>query len=688
VGGQIMAVVSNARAAAMAADARTSALMTQQGTQLGFSSGDQGAAPSGTAGGTVLRPDSGVGSTGNSDDPTIRAAGWHTGGAPEGTGASERPPRSGDTQPSNTDPLSQGEQPLGADPHAERPTGEGKPDRGAPEEVLGKPRSGVGHQPETTDVSGSDLAAVVPPASLGSGNAGAGLSVRGAESGGGFKLPSSGPGSGGGLGGGGLPTQGLPSSASSAALPRPGSGMTPPVSPPAAGSPDFSRGFGAGLGSPAPFASPVLPPASTEAGSAGPPGSLSANLAPISAASGVSAQPGAASPTPTVAGGPSGGATAPADPMGPMGPLPPFGSDVPRTTNAAPVSPSAGPAPAPAGGVGGSSSASVPPLPPGVVGSGLGAAVAVSSESVRSALSDPLMERASALVRQLLVDSKMYPYVDWCVGVFRTASGVQTVIVSSEGAGYIPGGVFLPRSARSLFADRGLSAEFRARWFGWANPAETMLAYADLVHATTGNIELWALVVSTNLGGSSAPARDAEVPHFDEVHRDPVLDSAAPSSQLDNEHMHRLETVNTPEYLRLTGFGDGTRPDRSEAWRITQAAAQTALARAGASPDFAVPPVIWEMLDLLNAGVRVPKGRWEQLRSARDLAVTLSSGLRPGLLPGDTSPASPHARAHHDLARLMEILLMWSLDDTDGAHVKYPEIAYLAIQIEDSAVVA
>jgi hypothetical protein len=68
-----------------------------------------------------------------------------------------------------------------------------------------------------------------------------------------------------------------------------------------------------------------------------------------------------------------------------------------------------------------------------VVGSGVGAAAGAATEGIRSSLPDPLLEAASQLVYQLLHDSRMYPYMDWCVGVFRTASGVETVIVNSDG---------------------------------------------------------------------------------------------------------------------------------------------------------------------------------------------------------------------------------------------------------------
>jgi hypothetical protein len=111
-----------------------------------------------------------------------------------------------------------------------------------------------------------------------------------------------------------------------------------------------------------------------------------------------------------------------------------------------------------------------------------------------------------ALVYELMHAPRLYAAIDWCAGVFKTPSGAQTVVVSSEGAGYIPAGVFIPRSARLLFSDSSLSDGFRARWFGWVNPAQTMLAYAALCTENDPNIELYAVAVSTDHGGSAVPA--------------------------------------------------------------------------------------------------------------------------------------------------------------------------------------
>jgi len=108
----------------------------------------------------------------------------------------------------------------------------------------------------------------------------------------------------------------------------------------------------------------------------------------------------------------------------------------------------------------------------GVAATGTGAAM-VSSET-----QDQHLDDAITLAYELLHASRMYPGLHWCVGVFKVAAGVETVIVSNDGAGYIPHGVYVPRSTRVLFADPELGTGFQAKYFGWVNPAATMVAYA------------------------------------------------------------------------------------------------------------------------------------------------------------------------------------------------------------------
>lgn len=500
----------------------------------------------------------------------------------------------------------------------------------------------------------------------------------GLPGGGGSPVPLSGLGGGGmgmpgGLGGsGGIPSSGLANFS-------PASGLTPPSS--LASPADLSRGLSSGLGAGGAPAAPLMPPvpptppSEALAGSGAPSAGFAPGPAPVSAAGG---GPGAS--LPPAVGSPGGeGAAMPA---AAVGPLPPFGSDIPRSAaaaaEAAAVVPAAGAPTAPASAPSISTAAApMAPLPPGVVGSGVGASSAAGAEALRSVLPDALLASAVQLVYQLLHDSRLYPFLDWCVGVFQTASGVETVVVSSEGAGYIPVGVFAPRNVRMLFSDPGLSPAFRARWFGWANPAQTMLAYAELLADHNPNIRLHALAVSNSQGGSSLPARDAGVTYFEDCSllTSPIPRDAA-ASELDEAHVHRLETFEAASYARLTDVGGATPPDRSQTWKATVAAVVKALDRAAAVRDLAVPPVIRETLRALRGGVGVSEDRWAALEMEHLTAAANSASHRPGRML-DSAGASPYARAHHNVARVTELLAMWR--DTTP---KYPEIEYVIRQID------
>jgi hypothetical protein len=476
------------------------------------------------------------------------------------------------------------------------------------------------------------------------------------------------------FGSGGVPTQaatgmtagGVPSGSTGGAAGRlPGGGagaVPPPLGAPPASSADFSRGLNAGLGAgsgPAAFAPPVAqPPGPAASGTssmpvgAAPPGgpAVTPSVSPAAAAG----SPASPMPAPAVGfpGVPGGGPVGPAP--GPTGPLPPFGSDVSRGPVVTPASASAqlsGSSPGP--GSAGGGTAPPPALPSGVVGPGVGASAAAATEAVRSERPDPLLEEASALVYELMHASRRYGmFSDWAVAVVHTRSGPRTLIASSEGAGYIPRGVFLPRSVHMVFTDPALSPQWRARWFSRSNPAEVALAYAAIAAEQFG-AETWALAVSTTYGGSAAPARSAGVPHIEECSysTSPIPAHRPATMPLDERHQHRLETLDPGLYARLTGYG-GRLPDRSESWRITTTAADTVLARVAALPDIAVPPIVCRVLDTLSRGVPVPAGEWSTLNDATVDVLGQGSGLRPGRIPGDDQPASPTVRGYHDLGRL------------------------------------
>ena len=116
---------------------------------------------------------------------------------------------------------------------------------------------------------------------------------------------------------------------------------------------------------------------------------------------------------------------------------------------------------------------------------------------------DEHLSTAIALVYELMYGSRVYQGgIEWCVGIFLTPGGApETVVTSNEGAGYVPAGVFLPRSAGLLFADPLADSEFREKWFGRANPVATMVAYAELRRREDGTLPLYAVAAGAMIYG-------------------------------------------------------------------------------------------------------------------------------------------------------------------------------------------
>lgn len=537
-------------------------------------------------------------------------------------------------------------------------------------------------RPELFGSSPSAVPTSPPPAMTGSG--GGGSSPLGSI-GSGFKPPSASGLSSAGTGGlspsslssnAGLSSS-LQSSVSPAAGGLPSAAAGGGGAPGAATSSDFSRGFNAGLGTgsvlPPPVAPPPAQPLSSTTGASSTP--VSAGPAPVSAAGGPAH---VASPTPA-AGAPAGHMGSMGAPMmppaaAPAGPLPPFNSDLqPRQVAPAGAgAPPPAPPPAPPASTGQGTA-----LPPGVVASGVGATAAGAVAGAQSGAPDPLLDKASELVYELMHASRVYGCIDWCVGMFKTPSGPQAWVVSSEGSGFIPPGVFLPSSARLVFSDPGLDKDFHARWFGWVNPAQTMTAYGQMCMASNPNVELWALAVSTDYGGNAAVARDAGVRHIENcaLTTSPIKADSAPPA-LDETRIHRLETIDRPEYARLTTGGV---VDRSQLWALTVAAVRTVLSRASELLGFQVPPAIRQVATAIENGEPVTEELWADLDVAMRAAILDSAGQRPGRVAGDVGP-SAYARCFHNVARAAELLSWWRSTTPD-----YVEIAYTARHIAKEA---
>lgn len=361
------------------------------------------------------------------------------------------------------------------------------------------------------------------------------------------------------------------------------------------------------------------------------------------------------------------------------GPLPAYGSDL--AARQVPAAPAAGPSTSmpstPAGGGAGPGGPGVAPIPPGAVSSGVGAAAGADA-GLRSSRPDPVLEKASRLVYELMHASRMYGTIAWCVGVFETHAGMETMIVSNEGLGYVPPGVVVPRAARVVFSDGRLPDSFARQWFGHVNPAETMLAYAgELQKGIDRQAQLYAVAVSAYNGGSVAPAASSGVPQYASCALfDSPIDPNSPAEVPDSRHLHRLEATEPVEYQRWNGSAVGLDQQRAELWQTTREAFDDVMWRAARVEALPVSAAITEVFEALQNNVPVSAEQWVALEMARFDATMQASQVTTD---GGHAGASEWSRASHNLGRLAEMLLMWR----DGPH--FLEISYEARQIAHEA---
>ncbi|MGE5698154.1 MAG: hypothetical protein ACM4D3_23785 [Candidatus Sericytochromatia bacterium] len=447
---------------------------------------------------------------------------------------------------------------------------------------------------------------------------------------------------------------------------------------------DLSRGLTQGLNAGTPSASiapsqPLVHPAT-------------AQLPPITDAAASVTSPASAAPVATPTTPVQTAATAPAVPHAtpiiapppiPPSTLTPYGSDIPRSPTPPPPPPAptittSGPAaPMPPGtAMAAATGASAgTQISPGVYATSGAAATGTGAALVSSHTHDPLLDEAVRLAYELLHASRLHPGIHWCVGIFKTVHGTETVVTSNDGASYIPPGVYIPRTTKLVFADPLLDNEFQATWFGWVNPSAIMVAYAAQRAIFDPNCELYALAATTDPGASSVlQARKAGVPHYQDCDStQSPTPPEQPPPELDASRSHRLAVVDSQTYSRLNGESQ-----QRLAWDATAEA--VGIAMAGAEPLFVeVAPVIREVFGALAAGTEIGDSQWTELtRRQRDRK---SLWMRPGYLdmkPSTTSGVTALYRTHHNIDRAVEALSLWRTRD-------YADIVYAARQVTKEA---
>jgi hypothetical protein len=399
----------------------------------------------------------------------------------------------------------------------------------------------------------------------------------------------------------------------------------------------FGNGLAAGAGNLAPaFA------AAQQAVPKAPVGPLAAPMgetAPVTAAPVAAAAPAAEAP---LAGTGGAGMGAPMTPYGSV--LPPSAMTTPAgggALGAVPPPPPAGPPPGGGGGPGG------PGLMPAPVRE-------TGPARVRRETSMTDLELARATVADLAAASCVVnPGLDWAVAIARGASGLPEMwIATNEGAGYIPLGVYLPRSA-PLAA--GLDPDFDARWFGWFNPAETVLRTirdrGDVVSAIATTWVTRSELISDAVEDVALGVAPSGGP------------TDADASRLTRGRSHRLETINPAMFDALERMDDADVDDYCR--EITQ---QVAF---GGGPEL---PAAAQSVARTLAAARWPSvEEWAVLRREYESARLLAGSQRPGLAGIEEPDAVVRYMADYAYSRRLEALLCW--DGGTPADIVYAALA-------------
>ena len=542
----------------------------------------------------------------------------------------------------------------------------GAPDQSA---LVSGPYPGAGQSPLAGGSALQSLGGF--PGSLSSG--GGGLSSL--SPGGGL----GGLGSGGGLSGltsGSFPGAqaaglgGLPSSTSAA--------TAAPQAATSAGA--FSQGLSAGSNAGSALSS--LPPAtgtgsatatSSQAAAAAPAAGFADSAAPSAGLGATGAAPGGVSAGPGAAtsAGSAGGSGAPGAMM-----VPPPGMGAP----AAPVG---------AGSAAGGSSPGAPVVPAGnagssssaVTGGGVGSPAAGTSGAMlvpasvvaggnagsgqRQRMDSPELASAKALALKLRrdCDGAKYPCIEWAVGIFRSEVGGATecVVTSNEGFGFIPWGVFLPRSARLLSADKLVDNGFREQWFGCKDPAQEMASYAKQ-RAQRGS-RLVALAMTSDSSESRVPGVEYGIcpqRNLNELCSEPVLDDM---------HAHRLEVLYPDLFARLQRLTSNAEETRAFASQACVPLAMQMIDAVHMAADVQSPPELRRMWDELGTGDVISDDDWQQYLMA---SMVFYVNLSASRLPLDAGVGERERyRAQWVTARTMEFLRGWQRTPPDVADMIY-----------------
>ncbi|MBO0856568.1 MAG: hypothetical protein J2P18_22705 [Nocardia sp.] len=256
--------------------------------------------------------------------------------------------------------------------------------------------------------------------------------------------------------------------------------------------------------------------------------------------------------------------------------------------------------------------------------------------------------------------------IHWAVAVLRGPAGAGVFITSTEGRGWLPAGLYLPREVSTPWAwddmlDDG-SGSVSSHWEGISDPARVLVEFG-LAWGPKANAELVALA-------SSAPIDGSLRTRFPNV---ATAGMVGPAYDADL----RLHTPDTVDRLDLSGSEAAVEaavvPDGQLRSRLVELAAEVhghVVHTGPSTPDTVESRRIRDrILAVLEAGQPVSPQWWDELREADDLLMAAMAPRRVDVArvdPGDLriDDEAAELRAMTFERRCNELLLLLAEDPT------------------------